>query len=360
MHRILLRQICNLKSKMECVMAVVVVGGGAIGLQVAGRLALGGVTSALLARPSSVDALATHPLQISTPTGTQQVQLTVAASPADLREPFRHPALAVLCVKGYDTPSAITTLQALEPRLVLTLQNGIGNEEQLVAAFGPTRVIAGAITTSVEVRDPTAVVITKGGGVGLAPLDPATDLGPWLATFTQAGFPVQRYADYRAMKWSKALLNMLGNAQAAILDLSVAQIYAHPRLLALDLRAARETLAVMARMGVRPVNLPGYPAGTLALLARYLPTVALHPLLRQLVGGGRGGKEPSLLRDLRAGRTRSEGAYLYGAVAAEAAARGVPAPVNTALWRILGGIVCGESAWATYRGQPERLLAEMP
>ncbi|NTU83218.1 MAG: ketopantoate reductase family protein [Chloroflexales bacterium] len=340
-------------------MAIVVVGGGAIGLQVAGRLALGGIESALLARPSGVDALAAGPLRISSPDGAREVRIEAAASPADLLGPYRRPDLAVLCVKGYDTPGAIETLRALAPRLLLTLQNGIGNEERLVAAFGPTRVIAGAITTSVEAPGPTEIVITKAGGVGLAPVDPATDLGPWAAAFTAAGFPVKTYGDYRAMKWSKALLNMLGNAQAAILDMQVPQIYADARLLDLDLAAAREALAVMARMGARPVNLPGYPAATVAALARFLPGPALRPLMRRLVGGGRGGKDPSLLRDLRAGRKRSEGEQLYGAVAAEAAARGVPAPVNAALWRILGGIVRGEIAWGEYRGKPERLLAEV-
>ncbi|WP_322495924.1 ketopantoate reductase C-terminal domain-containing protein, partial [Chloroflexus sp.] len=68
-------------------------------------------------------------------------------------------------------------------------------------------------------------------------------------------------------------------------------------------------------------------------------------------------KDPSLLRDLRAGRTRSEGEFLYGAVVAATAAHGLAAPVNAGLWRVLGGIARGELAWDDYRGQPERLLA---
>lgn len=339
-------------------MAIVVVGGGAIGLQVAGRLTLAGTEpTALLARPTSVAALANAPLRIGFPDGGQQVTLMAAADPVDLPAACRRPNLAILCVKGYDTPGAIATLRDLEPRQVLSLQNGIGNEEQLVEAFGLTRVIAGAITTSVEIPSPTEIVITRLGGVGLAPMDPATDLARWLAAFSAAGFPTRRYDDPRALKWSKALLNMLGNALAAILDMPVAQIYADNRLIDVDLRAVREALAVMARMGARPVNLPGYPAATIARISAFLPDLALRPLMRRLVGGGRGGKEPSLLRDLRAGRQRSEGEFLYGAVAAEAAARGVPAPVNATLWRILDGIARGDLSWNEYRGQPERLLA---
>lgn len=341
-------------------MSIVVVGGGAIGLQVAGRLALaGGEPSALLARPRGVAALAAAPLTIRFPGELRQARVAAAAEPAALPERCRRPDLAVLCVKGFDTPGAIETLRDLDARQVLTLQNGIGNEELLAAAFGSARVIAGAITTSVEVSGATEIVITKLGGVGLAPLDPSTDVSRWAVAFAAAGFPTKIYADPRALKWSKALLNMLGNAQAAILGMSVEQLYADGRLIDLDMRAAREALAVMASMGAKPVNLPGYPAATIAALARFLPQPALRPLMRRLVGRGRGGKDPSLLRDLRAGRAQSEGKFLYGAVAEEASRRGVPAPVNAALWRTLDGIASGRIPWDAYRGKPDRLLAEI-
>jgi 2-dehydropantoate 2-reductase len=340
--------------------SIVIVGGGAIGLQVAGRLALAGSEpSALLARPSGAQTLSEAPLTIRLPGATRTVRVAAAATPIELPDACRRPQLAVLCVKGYDTPGAIETLQALGPRYVLTLQNGIGNEERLVEAFGAERVIAGAITTSVETVSPTEVLVTKLGGVGLAPMLPATDVSRWAAAFSAADFPTRIYADPRALKWSKALLNMLGNALAAILDMTVDAIYADRRLLELDLRAAREALAVMATMGARPVNLPGYPAATIARLAGLLPSFALHPLMRRLVGRGRGGKDPSLLRDLRAGRKQSEGRFLYGAVADEAAARGLRAPINAALWRILDSIARGATPWDEYRGKPERLLAAM-
>lgn len=341
-------------------MAIVVVGGGAIGLQVAGRLALaGGEPSALLTRPSGAEALARTPLTIRFPKETRRVPVLALASPADLPESCRAPGLAVLCVKGFDTPGAIDTLRALGPRQILTLQNGIGNEELLVEAFGAYHVLAGVITTSVEQHGPAEIVVTKLGGIGIAPMNASVELDRWTAAFAAAGFPTRAYADPRALKWSKALLNMLANAQAAILDMPVERLYADDRLIDLDLQAAREALAVMAAMGAAPVNLPGYPAATVAAAARFLPPFALRLLMRRLVGGGRGGKDPSLLRDLRAGRPRSEGQFLYGAVAEEAARRAVPVPVNAALWRILEGIVAGRIPWDEFKGKPDRLLAEV-
>lgn len=341
-------------------MSIVVVGGGAIGLLVAGRLAQPGQQpSALLARPSSVQALAARPLSISLKgaAAASLPGLRVAASVADLPADCRGPDLAILCVKGYDTPGAIATLRDLGAAQVLTLQNGIGNEEALAEALGAERVVSGAITTSVDLAGPTEIIVTKQGGIGLAPFGRGPAPEAWAAALTAAGFRTELYGDHRSMKWSKALLNMLGNASAAILGLSVAEVYADSRLVAMERRAFREALAVMARIGARPLDLPSYPAALLSRAMVWLPAPLLFPVLRKVVAGGRGGKDPSLLRDLRAGRRRSEGEFLYGAIAAEAARQGVPAPVNAGLWRVLGGIAAGEIAWDEYRGKPERLLA---
>ncbi|NTV64371.1 MAG: ketopantoate reductase family protein, partial [Oscillochloris sp.] len=327
-------------------MSIVVVGGGAIGLLVAGRLTLlGQQPVTLLARPSSAEALAARPLSISFNGAVTAVPtLRVATSPTECRSP----TLAILCVKGYDTPGAIPTLHDLDAAQILTLQNGIGHEEALAAAFGPAPIISGAITTSVDLAGPTEIIVTKQGGIGLASVGQATPLTIWVDVLTAAGFRTAAYADYRALKWSKVLLNMLGNASAAILGVSVAEVYADKRLVAMERRAFREALAVMGKIQARPLDLPSYPAALLSRAMRWLPPPALFPLLRKVVAGGRGGKDPSLLRDLRAGRRRSEGEFLYGAIAAEAARQGVPAPVNAALWRVLGGIVAGTIPWEEY------------
>ncbi|MEI7768790.1 MAG: 2-dehydropantoate 2-reductase [Chloroflexales bacterium] len=341
-------------------MSIVVVGGGAIGLLVAGRLASAGQGPvALLSRPSGAAALAARPLTISLK-GAAPVavpQLRVAGAVADLPADCGRPDLAILCVKGYDTPGAIATLRELGAGQVLTLQNGIGNEEILAEALGADRVISGAITTSVDLAGPTEISVTKEGGIGLAPLGQTAVPEAWAAALAGAGFRTQLFENYRSMKWSKALLNMLGNASAAILGMSVAEVYADGRLVAMERRAFREALAVMGRIGAQPVDLPSYPAALLARAMVWLPAPALFPVLRKVVAGGRGGKAPSLLRDVRAGRRRSEGEFLYGAIAAEAARRSVPAPVNTGLWRVLGGIAAGDIPWEDYRRQPAALLA---
>lgn len=341
-------------------MAIVIVGGGAIGLLVAGRLAQSGQCVAVLARPSVVEALRAGALQIVQDGKIASVTGIVAASaPEQLPPDYQNPDLAILSVKGYDTEAALPTLAALQAPLILTLQNGIGNEETLAAAFSPARVLSGTITSSVEPEAPGRIVVAKAGGVGLAPLDSNPHVKTWATTLRHAGFTVHECANYRSLKWSKALLNMLGNATVAILDMPIDAIYADPRLLQLERQAFLEALAVMQRIGAPPINLPRYPAALLAMAMRWMPPVLLFPILRKLIAGGRGGKAPSLHIDLSQGRVRSEGAYLYGAIAAQARELGMDAPINAILWRILDDIVSGRRPWADFRGQPERLLAEM-
>jgi len=338
--------------------AIVVVGAGAIGMLVAGRLAQSSETTVLLARPAVAAAIAQGQLRILQDGVMQVVEnLTVITDPAALDPGDRDPELAILCVKGYDTVGALPALEALRPRAILTIQNGIGNEEILAERFGAGRVISGAITTSVDVEAPGRVAVAKHGGIGLAPMEEQAQIDRWVKLLEIVGFQTRAYADYRALKWSKALLNMLGNATAAILDMPVEAVYSDPRLIALERAAVLEALRVMDRLSIRPVNLPRYPAALLAAALRYMPTALLDPLLRRMVAAGRGGKPPSLHLDLARGNPRSEGEFLYGAVARAAERADCAAPVNRALWATLQGIASGAVAWDTYRQQPERLLA---
>ncbi len=343
-------------------MSVVVIGGGAIGLYIASRLHASGQHVALLARATTVTTLQHSPILVQHERKRNATAQTVAAppaaaTPADLPATYRRPDIVLLCIKGYDTAAAVDALHTLQPYQVLSLQNGIGNEEHLLQHFAPDRVLAGVVTSSVQHAGGATIRVTKPGGIGIASIGEPPRVRVWSAMFSAANFTVREYPDYRALKWSKALLNMLGNGIPAILDMPIDAVYRNKRLAALEKRAILELLAVMHQRGIEVVNLPSYPAARLARGLRQLPAPIADPVLRRLVGGGRGGKLPSLHGDLQRGRTQTEGSYLYGAVAAAANAEGIAAPVNSTIAHTLEGIATGTVAWADYRQQPERLLA---
>ena len=97
-------------------------------------------------------------------------------------------------------------------------------------------------------------------------------------------------------------------------DLRVADLFADPRLYAVEVEVLRECLRVMRALRLRPVDLPGTPVRALALAAERLPRFVAQPALTKALGSGRGDKMPSFHIDLHSGRGRSEVEYLNGAV----------------------------------------------
>lgn len=342
---------------------VLIYGAGAVGQFVGGTLALAGHRVTLLGRPALCAALADAPLRLAwehPPAGeltAREVPVAAVPSLAALDTP---PALVILTVKGYDTAAALPDLRRLvaDGATVLTIQNGVGNEEALAEGLGAGAVRSGAFTISVSIPAPGAVLRhTAKGGLVFAPFA-GEAVGPLVDLFAATGLPVVVARSYRVLKWSKLLLNMLGNAQAAILDLPPAALFADPRLFAVERRAFREARAAMRAAGIGLTDLPAYPVRALAL-AMSLPAGLAQRLLARRMGGGRGAKMPSLWLDLHEARGRSEVAWYNGAVATLGQARGVPTPVNEALHRTLAGLIADPARWSAYRGQPDRWLREI-
>jgi 2-dehydropantoate 2-reductase len=339
---------------------IVVVGAGAIGGWVGGRLALAGHTVTLVGRQRLADAIAAGRLRLRSPGAKDaiaDVQVVTSVAAAAASGPFD---LALFTVKTYDSQTAIAEMKAadLGQPLVLSLQNGVRSEEMLAKAFSRGRVVAGTLLNPISTPQAGIIVLEKWrGGIGLAPVTLGNPVERWVQLFGDAVLPTRAYADHRAMKWSKLVLNLIGNASAAILDVSTTQVFADPRLFRLEVEMLREAVAVMRSLGLKPVGLPGYPVPLLAWGVRQAPLWVLRPILRKLVAGGRGEKLPSLLLELRRGRQRSEVADLNGAVVRAGAQLGLPTPVNRALAETLARLVEGKIEWDNVRHQPGVLLA---
>ena len=95
-----------------------------------------------------------------------------------------------------------------------------------------------------------------GRGMGIAPVEVGRSVADWVALFAAAGIRAGEVADYRAMKWSKAFLNIMGNATSAILNRPPADLYRRDDVFDLEMRMLREMRAVMRRLGVGIINLP--------------------------------------------------------------------------------------------------------
>jgi len=341
---------------------VLVMGAGAVGCFVGGTLAAAGHQVTLVGRAALMNKIASAGLSIQWPgRSASTVWPETTLSTADLKPDYD---FILVTVKSPDTAAAAEQLAALvraaKQTWLVSLQNGIGNEEQLSATVGAHKVIAGAITIPMAMTETGCIEVTKPkGGLGLARLDQIEPVETLAGALNQAGLTTRIYPDYRAMKWSKLLLNIVNNASSAILNLPPAEIIARPELLDLEIEAIREGVQVMGAQGLRAVRLPGYPVDWLAWLvsAGWLPPPLKRRVLRPFMRRGRGSKMPSLQLDLAAGRTRSEIETLNGAIVRAGKKLGISTPVNQALTEILPGIFTGELAWTEYQHQPAKLLA---
>ncbi|MEW5868798.1 MAG: 2-dehydropantoate 2-reductase [Chloroflexota bacterium] len=331
-------------------------GAGAIGAYIGGSLALAGHPLVFLERAKVASQLHQSGLRLEIAGQVHHLpapNLVSSIEEALSRGPFD---LAIFALKSFDTQPVLDSLkpfrQALPP--ILCLQNGVDNEPALRAVLGDDQVIAATVTSAIGRRGAGDILLERLRGVGVAvghPLAPSL-----VAAMNKAGLNARLYPRPTDMKWSKMLTNLLANATSAILNLSPAEIFAHPGLYRLEVAQLREALAVMRAQKIGVVDLPATPVRLLAFGVRRLPPWLSRPLVGRAAGSGRGGKMPSFHIDLYSGRGKSEVDYLNGAVARHAERLGLPAPANRLLNDVLLQLTRGEIPLQDFAQQPEKLL----
>ena len=240
---------------------------------------------------------------------------------------------------------------------ILSLQNGVENEDKYAEAFGADKVIPCSVCTAISRGEQGAIKVEKLRGIGIADTHP---ICPKLVQeCCEAGLKAKLMPDGPAMKWSKMISNLLSNAASAIFNMTPAEVFADPDGFALEMAQIRETLAVMDALGIRAVNIPGVPVRALCFAVRYLPAFITRPVLVKAVGGGRGGKMPSFYIDLHAGRKESEVEFLNGAVVRFGSRLGIPTPVNQAYYEVLTGLAQGRLPLDSYEKDPKKLREEI-
>jgi 2-dehydropantoate 2-reductase len=342
-----------------------VFGAGAIGTYIGGSLALAGHRLTFVEQPAVAETLRQRGLKLDLSADKRRVERSVF----EIREVEIVDSLesalagsrfdvAIFALKSFDTLTALDALKPLREALppVLCLQNGVDNEQAIAQALGADKVIHGTVTSAIGRGGPGEITLEKLRGMGVAE---SSELSYRVAAALDGAFLNCRlFTNAAEMKWSKLLTNLLANPTSAILDMTAAEIYAHPGLYQLEIEQLRECLAVMKAQGLGVVDLPGTPVRLLALATR-LPTWLSKPFLSKAAGAGRGAKMPSFHIDLYAGRTRSEVTYLHGAVVRAGEKLGVPTPVNRLLTETLLALAEGRIPRTEFAHQPEKLLKQL-
>ncbi len=302
-------------------MKIAVLGAGAIGGYFGALLARSGSEVHLVARGRHLDALRADGLRIRSGLGDLHLHhgdggLRIAAGTGEVGAAD----VVLFCVKSYDTDEAA---RSLAPMLgpdtgVVSLQNGIDNEEKLAAVIGPEHVMGGVAYIFARLAGPGEVVHTGGPRrIIFGELDGRRSgrAEALLRACEAADFPVELSDDIRAALWAKFAFICAQAGLTAVTRLPIGTIREVPESMALFRRVVEEVTAVAAAEGVRlPDDLPDRHIGT----------------ANSLEADGRS----SLYDDMVAGR-RMELDALLGEVVRRAERAGVPVPAAQTLHAVL-------------------------
>jgi 2-dehydropantoate 2-reductase len=293
---------------------VAVVGAGAVGGYFGGMLARAGVPVVLIGRPSFVEAVQRTGLFLDSfrfletvhPKASTELS---AASDADI---------VLFCVKTTDTAAVSKQLAAILPStaVVVSLQNGVNNAEEIRAASGIVAVPA-VVYVAAAVPAPGSV---KHFGRGDLVIGPNNETTRKIANlFASAEVPCRISDDIEGELWTKLVWNCALNAVSALGRATYGEILASADAKLVVEALVYETLHVARAKGIHPPGLED-------------PRAALAGSLK--IAEQMSGTRSSTAQDLARGK-RTEIDSLNGYVARLGAQLGVPTPVNHALYALV-------------------------
>jgi len=304
-------------------MHVGILGAGAIGCTVGGRLALGGAAVTLIGRPRVARTVASGitlsrwgaPTRVVPPRAFRFTDDPAALASCDV---------VLVTVKSADTATAASQLHRVLPDRVpvASLQNGVDNPQTLAVRLPDRPIWPGVVPFNV-IRDATGRFHQGTSGTIVVP----RAARPLVDQLRAGGAPAVARRDVRAVQWGKLLLN-LNNAVNALLGVPLRDQLLDPRIRALLAAVIDEGRTVLSahRIRVRGIGLL-QPA--LAPRVLRLPSPWFERVARSMISIDPEARS-SMQDDLRRGR-HTEVAALNGRIVTLGAAAGVSTPRNAAL-----------------------------
>lgn len=325
-------------------MRFMVIGGGSIGMLLAGKLAVAGASVDLVCRTAAqAERIAAEGLRLLYAVGGEAVCVapfsiqSAEDAVSNAPPPVRNAPLAVrggvhsgmdanaewalLAVKQTHWDDALLAelvrLASAGTRLVC-FQNGLGHIERLAAAGAPMERVYAAVTTEAARRESANVVAHTGSGttrIGpaspAAPVEPLTELARQLCA---AGFETAVEPDIKRQMWRKLLINAAINPASALFGVTNGELASSaPRRRVMKM-LLEEAVSIAAAAGQRP------DANIWEQVLEVCRRTSAN--------------DSSMLQDVRAGRT-TEIEAVTGSLLREAAAGGVSAPLSEAVYQLV-------------------------
>lgn len=309
---------------------VTVLGAGSVGLFVGGKLAAAGGEVSFVGRPRVVEEIRAYGLRLTDLDGGDDRVAAGGFRTETEPDSVATADLVLVTVKSAQTAQAAAQLRgrAGPGTVVISLQNGIGNDAVIREALPASAVSAGMVQFNVVRRGPGHYHRGTEGGLAVA-----EDPGParFTTLFHRAGLAWDLQPDLRPMQWAKLLLNVNNPVNALsgrpLRDQLATRDYR--RCLAL---AQAEALAVMRRARIRPARLTPVPPW---LMVRVLtvPDAIFHRVAGRVLAVDPMARS-SMADDLARGR-RTEIDWLCGEIVNLGGMVAAPTPVNARLVELI-------------------------
>jgi 2-dehydropantoate 2-reductase len=236
-----------------------------------------------------------------------------------IRDPgeCRDVKLALVLVKAWQTDRAAEQIREVlaTDALVVTLQNGLGNREELAQRLGWQRVALGITTTGATLLGPGLV---RPGGEGVISIERHPALDQLEEALKAAGFDVHIVEDAQSLIWGKLVVNAAINPVTALLRIPNGELLERPPARQLMTALARETAQVATAESI-PLPFPD-------------PVAAAEEVARRTASN-----HSSMLQDVLRG-ARTEIDAICGAIVRAGDKHSMPTPVNWACWNLVGAL----------------------
>jgi 2-dehydropantoate 2-reductase len=298
-------------------MKVLIMGAGAVGAYFGARLQQAGEQVVFCTRGENLRAMREHGLEIESYQG--DFKLTVIAT--DDPKEYAPYDLILFAVKSYDTDSAARQLAGtLAPEgILLTIQNGVENEEILCRHFPREAVMGGNSRVGAELIAPGRVMNTALGAIEFGEMDGRiTPRAERLAEiFKRAGIYGELTSDLKTIRWYKLMGNNGTNPICALSLSTLGQVLSDEDGYELSRTLMTEAIVVGKAEGAKVSE--DRVQVQLQAIQRHLDAFKI---------------KPSTLQDLEKGK-RLEYDAICGAVVRAAARHNIPVPATKTVYALL-------------------------
>ena len=298
-------------------MKILVMGAGAVGCYYGARLRQAGEEVVFCARGEHLRVLREAGLEVQSPKGNFRLDVTATDRPAD----FAPYDLILFAVKSYDTDAAAAQIKdCLAPDgVIMTIQNGVENEDVLCRYFPRAAVMGGNSRVGAEITAPGRLNHTALGLIEFGELDGSiTPRAERLAqVFQRAGILGELTPDLKTVRWYKLMGNNGTNTVATLSRSTLGQMLEDPDGYNLSRTLMLEALAVGRAEGAR--------------VSDERADLQLEQIQKSLNAYA---IKPSTLQDLERGK-RLEYDAISGAVMRAARRHGMRAPATETVYTLL-------------------------